>query len=551
MKKKSLALLLVLALAVSALAACGKQTPDTPNDSKPTNSNSQGEANSPEENKENTSEPEDATLPLTDEDITLSLFIGMDANLATAGKSFEDIDYFKEMEARTGVHIKFEVPATGEEATAFNLMIASGELTDLISNSANTTYPDGLDAAVDDGYYLDLTPYIDTFLADYNKLRTKDSFFEKSTITDSGRIVGAYQIFRTPQGPWCGPQLRKDWLDDLNLEVPVTYDDWENMLTKFKEEKGAYAPLSLGSLGYNIMSHSMSAGFGAICDFMNVDGTVQYGPISDGWKEYLSKMHDWYAKGLIDPDFMTTSTFMPDMGMVTTGQTGAWDSMYTMPSLYEASSTDPNMYIIPVSSPVKNEGDEVHIRLQDSILGAFLTISADTKYPDLCAKWINYMCTEEGALLQNYGIEGGGLAYDAEGNPTLSDLVINNPDGLSVSQAMAVYAMPPAKLAGDYDWTREMVIVPEKDKAAYEIWGAVSDDYIMPAGLTHTGDESKELASIVTDITTFVNESTNQFITGVKDINTEWDSYVSTIQGMNIERAVEIKQAALDRFNAR
>lgn len=46
---------------------------------------------------------------------------------------------------------------------------------------------------------------------------------------------------------------------------------------------------------------------------------------------------------------------------------------------------------------------------------------------------------------------------------------------------MAVYAMPPAKLAGNYDWTREMVIVPEKDKAAYEIWGAVSDDYIMPA----------------------------------------------------------------------
>ena len=70
-------------------------------------------------------------------------------------------------------------------------------------------------------------------------------------------------------------------------------------------------------------------------------------------------------------------------------------------------------------------------------------------------------------------------------------------------------------------------------------------------GLTHTGDESKELASIVTDITTFVNESANQFITGVKDINTEWDAYVSTIQRMSIDRAVEIKQAALDRFNAR
>ena len=40
-------------------------------------------------------------------------------------------------------------------------------------------------------------------------------------------------------------------------------------------------------------------------------------------------------------------------------------------------------------------------------------------------------------------------------------------------------------------------------------------------------------------------------ITGVKDINTEWDSYVATIESMNIDRAVQIKQDALDRFNAR
>lgn len=549
MKKKLISLFLVLALAVSALSACGGKSPDEP-DNKPTN-NPSDNTDVSDNDSENTSDPAEPSLPLTEEPVTLTMFIGMDANLSTTGKSYEDTDFFKEMEARTGVHIEFDIPATGEDVTAFNLMIASGELTDLISSGAGTVYPDGLDAAVDDGYFLDLTPYMDNLMADYNKLRTKDDFFAKSSITDSGRVVAAYQIYREPQGPWCGLQVRKDWLDDLGLETPVTFDDWENMLTKFKEEKGAYAPLSLGSLGYNIMTHSMSAGLGAICDFMNVNGTVQYGPISDGWKEYLTIMHDWYNKGLIDPDFMTTSVFMPDMGMVTTGQTGAWDSMYTMPSLYEASSTDENMYIIPVASPVKNAGDEVHIRLQNSILGAYLTVSADTKYPDLCAKWINYMCTEEGALLQNYGIENGGLAYDENGNPTFSELVIANPDGLSVSQAQCVYAMAPSRLTGDYDWNRELSIVPEKDKAAYDVWGAVSDDYIMPAGLTHTGDESKELASITTDITTFVNESTNQFITGVKDINTEWDSYVSTIQGMNIERAVEIKQAALDRFNAR
>ena len=40
-----------------------------------------------------------------------------------------------------------------------------------------------------------------------------------------------------------GMAMRKDWLDELGLDVPVTYDDWHNVLTAFKEQKGATAPL--------------------------------------------------------------------------------------------------------------------------------------------------------------------------------------------------------------------------------------------------------------------------------------------------------------------
>lgn len=554
--KKPATLFLVFALLVGSLTACGNKNG---NDSTPTDSGKTGteqgtggeDASSPDDQGD-ASQEGSASLPLTEEPVTLSMFIAMDSNLSTTGMSYADTDFFKEMEARTGVHIDFQIPATGEETTAFNLMIASGELPDLIARQqAGVTYPDGLDAAVDDGYYLDLTPYLDTHLADYNKLRNKDDFTAKSTVTDSGRVVAAYQIYQEPQGPWCGLQVRKDWLDDLGLDMPVTFDDWEVMLTKFKDEKGAYAPLSIGPNGYNIVTNSMSAAFGATCDFMNVDGTVVYGPITDGWKEYLALMHDWYSKNLIDPDFMTGAVFMPDMGMVTTGQVGAWDSMYTMPSLYEASSTDSNMYIVPVASPVKQAGDEVHIRLADSILGVFTTVSADTKYPELCMKWINYLATEEGSLLMNYGIEGKGLAYGADGNPTFSALVTNNPDGLSVSQAQCVYAMAPSTLPGSYDWKRELGTVPEKDLTSYDVWGAVDANYIMPTGLTHTGEESKELASITTDITTFMNESSAQFITGVKNIETDWDAYVETIKSMKIDRALQIKQDALDRFNAR
>jgi hypothetical protein len=37
-------------------------------------------------------------------------------------------------------------------------------------------------------------------------------------------------------------------------------------------------------------------------------------------------------------------------------------------------------------------------------------------------------------------------------------------------------------------------------------------------------------------------------ITGTIDIESNWDTYISTIQGMGIDRATEITQAAYDRY---
>ena len=47
-----------------------------------------------------------------------------------------------------------------------------------------------------------------------------------------------------------GPILRKDWLDELGLEVPETIDEWENVLAQFKEKKGATAPLTILSSNF-------------------------------------------------------------------------------------------------------------------------------------------------------------------------------------------------------------------------------------------------------------------------------------------------------------
>lgn len=52
------------------------------------------------------------------------------------------------------------------------------------------------------------------------------------------------------------------------------------------------------------------------------------------------------------------------------------------------------------------------------------------------------------------------------------------------------------------------------------------------------------------EISTYRDEMTIKFILGTADLS-EFDSYVATLNQMGLERAIEIENAALDRYNAR
>lgn len=540
MKKKLVGVLLAATLSAGSLAGCGNQgmdkgSQDTVQQEETTQAS---EGNASEETGE-------ITLPLTEEPITLTVFAAMDSNLTGIINDYNENGFFEELEKRTGVHLEFIIPAAGNEKEAYNLMIASGELADIITHNGYE-YPEGLDAAVDDGYYLDLTPYLDTCLPDYNRVRTSDPVMEKSTTTDKGRVVGLHILYTEKQGPWMGMQIRKDWLDELGLDMPETYDELETVLKAFKEEKNAYAPISIGKKGTMETSHALSAGYGVMETYQQVDGKVLYGPMEEGWREYLTMLNRWYEEGLIDPDFMTNGGWQVDTGMVLNGDTGVWNAMYTMISQYEA---DGNIEVVPMASPKKEKGDKLHIRREDGYVGNCVAISADCKYPEIAMKLWNYLYSEEGSLLANYGIEGDTFNY-VDGKPQVSDKITNNAD-YSMSQAQALYLMPPSRFGGLYDWTRELASVPEKDVKAFDIWSEADDSYIIPSRISLSSEEASEFAKLNAEITTYMEENSVKFITGVLDIDTEWDNYVQQLKDLGVERAIEIKQAALERFNER
>lgn len=551
--KKLVALLLSLALVLSLGACGGNGESSTSSEASPssTTEESGAAAESGDESQAETAETGEFQLPIVDEPTTLSYFVADDSNAAIMTTDWNDNEFYQEMERRTGVHLEFEMVSSADYQTNFNLMIASGNLADMIYVGASY-YAEGVDAAIDDGYFLDLTDLVDEYMPNYEKIRTSDIQYELLSTTDSGRLGAVYELRQSKQGPWLGLWIRQDWLDDLGLDTPVTFDDYHEVLTAFKNEKGATAPLILNFSGSDGEFGTMSGGLNVLNSWqLDETGKVNFGPYMDAWKEYVTIMHQWYTEGLIDPDFMATDERTADMAKVVTGASGLFAALYTMPSVYEAASEDPNMNLAPVNPPVMNEGDEGHIRLRDSYTSGNTAISADSENWEVALRWLDYLYTDEGALLANYGVEGDTFEFDENGEPVFTDKILNNENGWTMTQTVASYLCPSAGIANWSDWTRELAGVPEKDQACYDVWSEFSDDWRLPSSVTLTQDESTERAALYADISTIVKEQTAQFISGALDIESNWDAYISALEASGMERAIEITQAAYDRYLAR
>ena len=544
MKKKGIALLLSLIMTSSVIAGCGSSSEPAAKSSETTAAAAAGEA---------VAEAGELTLPLTDEKETITVWMTNDTTaMAKNGGDYNNNPFYTELEARTNVHIDWQVPAAQTESEQFNLLFTSGNLPDVMYYSAtqNVAYKDGLDAAVEDGYFLDLTDLLPKYAPHYLEALSKSSEnVQKAAVTDGGRYVQIYSILQTSQPSFFGYVVRQDWLDECGLSTPETYDDWENMLKTFKEKYGASAPLStvptfLWNLGYGMGVYNIN-------DFYQEDGKVKQALLDEPEKvrEFLTLLNRWYNEGLLDPDFASETNFWGNSVLIANNNTGVTCTMYTIPSaLFLPSMNNENASFTALKSPVKNAGDTLKAGYVVPDTNASWVISADCKNPELVLKWIDYMYTEEGALFGNYGKEGETFNM-VDGKPVFTDVISNNADGLSYDEAMRIYTYEPSWPGIYYDWERELQFVSEDDFKMCYTW----DDFdhtatYYPSYASLTLEETAEYSDIFSDLSTYIQENLLSFVTGSKSLD-EYDEFIETVKSMNLERVVELKQSALDRFN--
>ena len=490
--------------------------------------------------------------------VELTYWVPLNPNIAQVVQEMGQTENSKEWERLTNTKIKFQHVAAGNDSQlseGFNILVASGSYPDIIEYKW-IDYPGGPISAINDGVIIPLNdvfkkycPNISAFLKDHPDIA-------KMISTDDG----TYYCFPFLRGTSMennkllfseGWVLRKDLLDKLGLGIPETPDEWYTVLKGFKD-MGIKTPLVLRK---DHVSRALSTGFDSWDDFYVEDGKVRFGLIEPERKNYLGTVSKWYKEGLLDNDYFAVDKKVQATKVLNNecGATWAPGGSGIGTWLPAMRKSNPQVELVSASQMTSKKGQYAKFARMNQVYsnsGYSGAISTSCKNVEAAAKLLDFNYSEKGHNLANFGIEGVSFNM-VNGYPAYTDVIMNNKDGLSKTQAMSMYIRGHihGPFVQDQRELEQYYDLPELTEAL-ELW--THNDmgkHIYPPAST-TQEESEQLAIIINNVNTYRDEMEAKFITGALSIN-DFDKYVAQLKKFGIEKAIEIKQAAYDRYMAK
>lgn len=531
--KKTTAMVLTAAMTVSVLAGCGS-----------------GET-AQQKQAEQTSEWGEVTYPMkTEEPITLTYWMPINQSATKFISSYSENEAFQEAEKRTGVKIKFIHPVAGQEKEQFNLLMASGELPDIIQGA--DFYQGGELKGVDDGAFLDLTPYLEQHAPDYYKIITGDAEVKREVFSDDGRVSAFYRINEQPIPPATRMIVRQDWLDEFGMEVPMTLTEFEEYFKKIKETKPGVVPFMLP--GQNPLPNPANmeviwGAFNILPDFFLEEGKISHGYANPRLKDYLTWMNRWYEAGYISKDFPSIETKQV-WAEFDSGNIGAYvDSV-------DVARTRAEGVKLPITStpyPRVDKDNKYHTTVASwPKAGDVTVVSAASKNKEAAIRFLNYAYTQEGAMLYNYGLEG--KAYNmVDGKPVYTDYILHNEkiDAESANYILRIHFAPKLQIGTPLEFNPAIAKSPEAVANRMKWCDDPNADnaYRLPP-ISLTAEETTKRAEIMANVSTYSNEMILKFIVGAEPIE-NFDEYLEQLEKFGMNEAIKITQTAYERYMQR
>lgn len=471
------------------------------------------------------------------EHVSLRVFMVEKANRPT------DNDVTRALQEKLNLEFVWDLAPAANYEEKFNLVMASGDLPDVMIHE---TEP--LLKYVGRGAFEPLDELIDQYAPNVKVVIDSNPTIRRDMQYNDGKLyyfpmIAAEQAERVYF-------MRKDWLDALELEPPKTLDDWVTVLTAFRDNDLNGNGLQ-DEIPFTIRGEweylDFYEAFGIDSEFFVEDGTILYGPYDSRMKDYLSYVNKLYREKLIDQEYITTDKAQWQQKL-TGEEAGATYDWFTSLSKFPAlvAQSNPEYDLIGVEPPMGPIG-KIQTRHQIPLVrdvGAAV-ISVSSPHKERICRWFDYVFSEEGQLLTNFGIEG--VHYTMEnGVPTYTDAVLHDPDGVDPSEVLGAAGV-------GRDWPKVQSAESEKAIRSEESSRtvAVYRDLIIE-GMPHlsfTDDEQSILTERMAEIETCTDEWVNKFIMGTEPLD-QFETFTAQLEQMGIQEVLEIYNAAYQRYLA-
>ena len=349
-QKRIIALVSATALVATALAGCGKTSEEN------TQKTAVGEA-------EGTAK-EDLPLSKYPETVTVHLGGALNPNAKIPdGMSYEDNSYTRFLKDDLNIKVVYDwVASSSDYDEKMNLCIGSGTIPEMMNVNA-AQYR----ALLKYDMIQPLDQYFEDYASDALKgyVESGGEELKKCISNDKGEMMAIPAPNITAGGineMW----IRQDWLDNLGLEVPRTWDEMAAVAEAFvtQDPDGNGEADTIGILGPGNSDHMNAIGgnqFGLDPLFSSFqsypqywlqdeDGTVKYGSIQPETRTALEKIQKLYTDKLIDPEMLVRSNCQE---AVLSGKVGIffgpWWCGYTVGDATLAGEADWRAYFTPLS----------------------------------------------------------------------------------------------------------------------------------------------------------------------------------------------------------
>ena len=348
--------------------------------------------------------------------------------------------------------------------------------------------------------------------------------------------------------------INKTWLDNLNLEMPSTYKEFQEVLLAFKTKDAnlngdPHDEIPFGA-GYanSVMFFCLPFGTTVGTDNTSMmavrDGKPVFLPVTDQYKKGIAWMHECYEQGLIDAELFTEDGSMRDAKLMAAPPLVGCAPGWTADSTFGANA-DQYVALPPLAGPdgkryISSDPDHAGFSRYEFL------ITRECKDPAKLLAWADKFYTEDASIQNFYGSYGVGTSKNDDG--TYSVLPPKN--GMSSDTFAWVSSLRDfgPKYVND-DFNSKVKYESANGDAAKLLLDASMKQFAVKAypNVSYTVDQLNDLRSLYTDISSYV--STFQ-ATWVVDggVEAEWDDYISTLKRMGLDKFLAIQTEAYDTY---